>query len=61
MANVVTSSTTVVAGVDLSHSVFSAQVVNRKAYNSYTWVMDTSATDHIVCSMYLLTTITTTT
>ena len=61
MANVVTSSTIVVAGIDLSHSVFSAQVVNRKAYNSYTWVMDTSATNLIVCSMYLLTSITTTT
>ena len=61
MANVVTSSTIVVVGIDLSHSVFSAQVVNRKAYNSYTWVMDTSATNHIVWSMYLLTTITTTT
>ena len=40
------------------HSVFSAKVVNRKAFGVKTWVIDTGATDHIVCSMHLLTSFT---
>ena len=39
----------------LTHSVFSTKVVNRKAFSVETWVIDIGATDHIVCSMHLLT------
>lgn len=46
------------ASIDLTQSVFSAQIVNRKAYDSHTWVMDIGDTYHIVCFMNLLTTIT---
>lgn len=42
----------------LNHSVFSAKTVNRRAYGFDTWVLDTRATDHIICSKSLLTTIT---
>ena len=61
MANIASSSNIAMTSIDFSHSVFFAQVVNRKAYGRNTWVLDTSATDHFVCSMYLLTTITATT
>ena len=62
MANVASSNPTSVPiiGVDLSHSVFSAQVTNRRAYDRCTWVLDNGATDHFVCSVDLLTSITTT-
>ena len=40
---------------NLKHSVFSAKIINRRAYNSNTWVIDTDASNHIVCSMKLLT------
>lgn len=36
MANVVSSNGSAMAGMNLTHSVFSAQVVNRKAYDSTT-------------------------
>ena len=36
-------------GINFSHSVFSAKVVNIRAFNLDTWVIDTRATDHIVC------------
>lgn len=42
----------------LKHSVFVAKVVNRNAYSCNTWVLDTGATNHIICSISLLTTIT---
>ena len=60
MANTVGFPNNTVAGMSLNfkHSVFSAQIVNRKAYNMETWVIDTGATDHIVCSVSLLTSIT---
>ena len=58
MANVVSSNASSMAGMDFRHPVFSAQVVNRRAYDSNTWVIDTGATDHIVCSVQLSTTIT---
>nr|XP_023884247.1 uncharacterized protein LOC111996488 [Quercus suber]XP_023884248.1 uncharacterized protein LOC111996488 [Quercus suber]XP_023884249.1 uncharacterized protein LOC111996488 [Quercus suber] len=45
-------------GINLSHFVFSAKVVNRRAFNSDTWVIDTRATDHIVCSVNALSSIT---
>ena len=32
--------------------------MNRRAYGFDTWVLDTRATDHIICSKSLLTTIT---
>ena len=58
MANVVSSNATTMASMDLSHSVFSAQMVNKRAYDSNTWVIDIGAIDHIVCYVHLLTTIT---
>lgn len=59
MANNV-SITTPFAGkpYNLKHSVFAAKIVNRNAYSCNTWVLDTGATDHIICSATLLTTIT---
>ena len=60
MANVASSSNTKMIGIDFSHNVFSTQVVNRKAYGRHTWVLDTCATNHFVCSVDLLITITAT-
>ena len=60
MANVASSSNTTMVGIDFSHNVFSTQVVNRKAYGRHTWVLDTCATNHFVCSVDLLITITAT-
>ena len=63
MANIASSSTLASApmsSIDLSHSVFSTQVVNRRVYDKWTWVLDTGATDHFVCSVDLLTSITVT-
>ena len=63
MANVASYSASTnapMSGIDLSHSVFSAQVVNRRTYDKWTWVLDTGATDYFVCSIDLLTSITTT-
>ena len=57
VANVVSSNATAMASMDISHSVFSAQMVNKRAYDSNTWVIDTGAIDHIVCYVHLLTTI----
>ena len=57
VANVVSSNATAMASMDLSLSVFSAQMVNKRAYDSNTWVIDTGAIDHIVCYVHLLTTI----
>lgn len=45
---------------NLSHSVFSAQIVDKGAYCSHDWVIDPGATDHMVGSVNLLTTITST-
>ena len=50
-------SSSTMAGIDVSHFVFSAKVVNRRAYTFDIWVIDTGATDHIVCSMNLLSSI----
>ena len=60
MANTVGFPNNTVAGMSLNfkHSIFFAQIVNRKAYNMETWVINTGATDHIVCSVSLLTSIT---
>ncbi|XP_075658622.1 uncharacterized protein LOC142628397 [Castanea sativa] len=57
VANAMTCTSNIVAGnfTNLKHSVFSAKIINRRAYNSNTWVIDTSASDHIVCSMKLMT------
>lgn len=38
--------------------MFSAKIINKNAFGANTWVLDTGVTDHIVCSMSLLTTIT---
>ena len=40
------------------HSIFSTKVMNRKAFGVETWVIDTGATNHIVCLMHLLTSFT---
>ena len=53
-----TSANLAMAGMDFSHSVFATQVVNRRAYGGNTWVLDIGATDHFVCSVDLLTSIT---
>ena len=60
MANTMGFPNNTVAGMSLNfkHSIFFAQIVNRKAYNMETWVINTGATDHIVCSVSLLTSIT---
>ena len=44
---------------DLRHSIFSAHIVNRTAFNGDTWVIDTRATDHIVHFVHLFTEFTT--
>ena len=49
------SGMTLFEGINLRHSVFSAQVVNRRVFNGDTWVIDTGATDHIVHSVHLFT------
>ena len=61
MANIVGLPNNTVASMflNLKHSIFFTQIVNRKAYNMKTWVIDTGVTDHIVCSVDLLTSITT--
>ena len=41
--------------INFKHSVFSAKIVNRRAYDLHTWVIDTGASDHIVCFIQLLT------
>ena len=58
MANSVTA-TTPLAGTsfNLKYSVFAAKVVNRNAFSCNTWVLDTSATNHIICSFSLLTSV----
>jgi len=43
---------------NLSHSIFAAQVVDRHAYKSNTWIIDTRAIDHMVHFVAQLTTIT---
>ena len=53
-----TSANLAMVGINFSHSVFAAQVVNRRAYGGNTWVLDTGATDHFVYSIDLLTSIT---
>jgi len=60
MANTVGFPNNITASIplNLKHLVFSAKIVNRKAYNMKTWVIDTGATDRIVCFVDLLTSIT---
>ena len=60
MVNAISLASNAVAGIVSCspHSVFSAKVVNRKAFGIETWVMDIGATDHIVCSKHLLTSFT---
>ena len=60
MANVASSSTSTsvpMSGIDLSYCVFSTQVINRRAYDKWTWVLDTGATNHFVCLVDLLSSI----
>ena len=44
--------------LDLHHSVFAINPVNKNAYGNYVWILDTGATDHIVHSLSLFTHIT---
>ena len=46
---------TLFEGITLRQSVFSAQVMNRIAFNGDTWVIDIGATDYIVHSIHLFT------
>ena len=39
--------------LDLSHSIFSSQKVNRLAFSTNTWILDTRASDHFVHSVYV--------
>ena len=57
VANVMALPTNAIAGtsINFKHSVFSSKIVNRRAYGLKTRVTNTSASDHIVCSMQLLT------
>ena len=57
VANIIACPSNVVVGnpINFKHSVFSTKIVNRRAYGLNTWVIDTGASDHIVCSMQLLT------
>ena len=43
---------------NFSHSIFSAQVVDKHAYKSDTWILDTGATNHMVHSITQFTEIT---
>ena len=43
---------------NLKHSIFVTKVVNGSAYSCTTWVLDIGAIDHIICSVSLLTSIT---
>ena len=43
-----------------SHSIFSARIVDKQAYKSNTWIIDTGAIDHMVHSVSCLSTITST-
>jgi len=43
---------------NLSHSIFSTQVVDRTAYKYDSWIIDTGATDHMVYSVTQFTSIT---
>ena len=54
------SQSTPLAG-NLKHSIFFAKLVNRTALGNETWVMDTGASDHIVCSISLFQSYTTVT
>ena len=44
--------------IDSKHSIFSASIVDRPAFASKGWILDTGATDHVVHSIPHLTTIT---
>ena len=43
---------------NLSHSIFSAHIIDRQAYKSNDWIIDTGAIDHMVHLVSCLTTIT---
>ena len=60
MANSATATTPLVGtSFNLKHSVFASKVVNRNAFSCNTCVLDTCATNHIICSVSLLTSVTT--
>ena len=43
---------------NFSHSIFSAQVIDRQRFKSNSWIINTGGTDHMVHSVSQLTTIT---
>ena len=43
-----TSQSTTLVG-NLKHFIFFAKLMNRTAFGNDTWVMDTGASDHIIC------------
>ena len=60
MANNVTATTPLAStSFNLKHSIFATKVMNRNAFSCNTWVLDTGATNHIICSVSLLTSVTT--
>ena len=58
LTNGVSSSSNAMLGINLSHSIFSAKVVNKRAFSSNTWVIDIGATYYIECLVSLLSFIT---
>ena len=44
--------------IDSKHSIFSASIVDRQAFASKGWILDTGATDHIIHSIPYIITIT---
>ena len=47
-----TSQSTPLVG-NIKHSIFSTKLVNRITFGNNTWVMDTRASNHIICSISL--------
>ena len=43
---------------NLTHSIFSAKIINREAFRESDWVIDTRATDHMVHSVSYFTSVT---
>ena len=48
-------------GLSMQHSIFAINPVNRTSYGNETWILDTSATGHIIHSITLFTKITSST
>ena len=55
IGNIISPSTP--SSIDSKHSIFSAYIVDRQAFASKDWILDTGETNHIVFSTTHLTTI----